>query len=534
MSFGSLLGFAGAVLAALLACGVAIAAKRVAAHWAFAAGMLVLAVESTITAIAADAVLPSEAKFWQDTRLVMVSFLPGVWILFSSIYARGNAAQVLVRRGWSFALALLIPVALALYSRGTLIADVGTTKEGVHVAFLLSGPGFAINVFLLLGGVIVLMNLERTYRAAVGTMRWRIKFMVIGLGVLFAVRTFTCSQVLMFGFDMVLWQAISSGALVLGCLLMTRTLFRTGHFEVNVYPSQAVLHNTFTILLAGVYLFIIGALAEWLPRTAGFTFGILVALVLLTMVLFSDRVRMRTRQFISRHFQRPLYDYRTLWRTFAEATARRVEQTDFCKALAKLLSEVFQALSVSIWLVDESKQKLQLAASTSILQAKEDEVELEATDASELIAVLSTHPEPVDLDASKDAWAAYLRRIQPEGFRKGGNRVGVPIKAGGELLGLITLGDRVSGMQFTTQDFDLLKSVGDQAAASLLNIKLSHQLSQAKQLEAFQAMSAFFVHDLKNTASTLSLMLQNLPIHYNDPKFREDALRGISYRDAHQ
>jgi signal transduction histidine kinase len=47
-------------------------------------------------------------------------------------------------------------------------------------------------------------------------------------------------------------------------------------------------------------------------------------------------------------------------------------------------------------------------------------------------------------------------------------------------------------------------------------------------LEAFQTMSAFFVHDLKNTASTLSLMLQNLPKHFDDPSFRQDALRAIS------
>ena len=46
-------------------------------------------------------------------------------------------------------------------------------------------------------------------------------------------------------------------------------------------------------------------------------------------------------------------------------------------------------------------------------------------------------------------------------------------------------------------------------------------------------MSAFFVHDLKNTASILSLMLQNLPVHYDDPKFREDALRGISKTVTH-
>jgi len=46
-------------------------------------------------------------------------------------------------------------------------------------------------------------------------------------------------------------------------------------------------------------------------------------------------------------------------------------------------------------------------------------------------------------------------------------------------------------------------------------------------------MSTFFVHDLKNTASTLSLMLQNLPVHFSNPAFREDALRGVSRTVAH-
>jgi signal transduction histidine kinase len=41
------------------------------------------------------------------------------------------------------------------------------------------------------------------------------------------------------------------------------------------------------------------------------------------------------------------------------------------------------------------------------------------------------------------------------------------------------------------------------------------------------------VHDLKNTASTLNLMLQNLPVHFDDPAFREDALRGVSKTVAH-
>jgi signal transduction histidine kinase len=46
-------------------------------------------------------------------------------------------------------------------------------------------------------------------------------------------------------------------------------------------------------------------------------------------------------------------------------------------------------------------------------------------------------------------------------------------------------------------------------------------------------MSAFFVHDLKNTASTLSLMLQNLRDHFGNPDFREDALRAVGRSVQH-
>jgi hypothetical protein len=56
--------------------------------------------------------------------------------------------------------------------------------------------------------------------------------------------------------------------------------------------------------------------------------------------------------------------------------------------------------------------------------------------------------------------------------------------------------------------------------------------SQARELEAFWTMSAFFVHDLKNAAASLNLMLKNLPVHFDDPAFREDAARRWQHRPA--
>src|SRR5690606_17912993 len=40
-------------------------------------------------------------------------------------------------------------------------------------------------------------------------------------------------------------------------------------------------------------------------------------------------------------------------------------------------------------------------------------------------------------------------------------------------------------------------------------------------------------HDLKNAASSLSLVLQNLPRHFDDPEFRADVLRGLGKTVSH-
>jgi putative PEP-CTERM system histidine kinase len=90
----------------------------------------------------------------------------------------------------------------------------------------------------------------------------------------------------------------------------------------------------------------------------------------------------------------------------------------------------------------------------------------------------------------------------------------------------------VNRVAMGVQELELLKCVGDQIAAQLLNLQLSNRLIQAKEMEAFQTIAAFFVHDLKNTASSLNLTLQNLPRHFDNPEFRQDALKTIG-RSVH-
>ncbi len=70
--------------------------------------------------------------------------------------------------------------------------------------------------------------------------------------------------------------------------------------------------------------------------------------------------------------------------------------------------------------------------------------------------------------------------------------------------------------------------MADQTAAKLLNLQLLQRVVHAKQMETWQTLSVFFVHDLKNLAAKLSLMVQNLPLYYDNPAFRDDALQVIA------
>jgi len=112
-------------------------------------------------------------------------------------------------------------------------------------------------------------------------------------------------------------------------------------------------------------------------------------------------------------------------------------------------------------------------------------------------------------------------------FPNGGHRWCVPLRTGEQSLGALVLADRVNAAQYTPEELELLRCIADQVTSVLLNLRLANAVTRARELEAFRTMSAFFVHDLKNAAASLNLMLKNLPVHFDDPAFREDALRGV-------
>jgi len=529
----SLLAFAAALFCSALALAAPLYKRRSLAGWCFFAGMGTLALESAFGGMSLLTSHAQEVAYWQSLVLVTKSFLPGFWLAFSLTYSRGNYLEFLAKWRLFLTAAFLLPIGIALGFRSELVQLLPPAYADQGWGLSFGGAGKTVNVLCLIGAVITLNNLEKTFRSTVGTMRWRIKFVVVGLAVIFASRIYSLSQDMLFSAHDLTLIDFENAGLIIGCALMAIAYLRNGFAEIDVYPSHSVLQGTVTVLLAGGYLFVIGLLAQLIALLGGAgsfktqAFLVLLGVVVLAVLLLSERFRQKIQRFVSRHFKRPQHDFRKVWLLFTERMSGVLDRDAVCAAAAKLISETFNVLSVTIWRVDERKERLVCGASTAQI-ARDD-----AGDNRWLSLKSAIPPKdrkislPFNLEQVKEEWAENLKHVSTAHFRTGGSRICLPLSAGDRWLGCAILADRVNGLPYSIEELELLKCIGDQIAASLLNLRLTDELMLAKELEAFQTMSAFFVHDLKNATSTLGLTLQNFPVHFDDPAFRKDALRGI-------
>jgi putative PEP-CTERM system histidine kinase len=107
-------------------------------------------------------------------------------------------------------------------------------------------------------------------------------------------------------------------------------------------------------------------------------------------------------------------------------------------------------------------------------------------------------------------------------------RLCVPIRIGNELIAFMALSRELHGERYGTDDCDLLRAISHHVGVLLSNARLAEERRAAGELEALHRFSAFCLHDLKNLAARLSLVVQNAEGHGHDPSFQESAMRTVA------
>ncbi len=534
MSFETVICFAAALLTAGVALFVLYLDPRVFVHRVLAAALVACAVEAVITGFGLDARTLSAFMRWRLLQIAVGSLLPAIWLIFSFSFGRGNYKEFLYRWKWVLLAAFIIPIVLTSFFSNSLTSGKPLVNESEAVFLRIGWAGYALNLLSLLSAVMILMNLERTLRYSSGRARWQIKFMVFGVGSLFGIRIFVDSQLLLYRFFSLNLDVLKVTVLILADLLIVISLCRARVLRFDFYVSHAAIYNSLSLVLAGLYFVLVGLMARVLYGWKGaavvplLAFYLLAAIVVLSVFFLSDRMRLRRKRFVSRHFRRPLYDYQRVWGDFTQKTAALTQARELCSILTRMVSETLEVPSVSIWRVDEQTDRLNFSGSTGFAEADVNGLKLVGKSGMALARVMRDRDMPVHLAGSTDRQVEELREEHVDVFEEARIRYCVALRAAGRFVGLMTLSNKVKDVALSPEDYDLLKTIADQAAATLLSLGLSERLRQVKELEALQTMSAFFMHDLKNLASKLSLVTQNLPVHFDNAEFRGDALKAIS------
>jgi putative PEP-CTERM system histidine kinase len=535
MRFAALLAFTGALLCSGLGIGVLYKKPHALVPRAFALGMLVLAIRETLLGLGAQATLPVAALRWQQFGWIVTTILPGSWLLFSLSFARSNYLNFLNKWKWIVVGALTLPLVVGAIFGPVILLSPAEVDSTIPPALYLSPAGSALCIFSILIAVVILVHLEASLRASTGTKRWQIKFMILGVSGIFTVYIYTMNQTMLFATVSPIMQTVDSLAVVLANVLCGVSLARHRLGSTYVSLSPTMLASSLTVILVGIYLLVVGVLAKFigvlgshqlLPLEA---FFVLVALLGLAVVLLSDQRHQRFKHFLRRHVYQVRHDYRQGWMTFNERATSVVDVRTLCTVVTKIISETFAVPAVTIWLwQEEGAKKVRLGGSTAFTEDQAYPPELTEQELSALVAYLRECQFPVDLAAAPDAQGQRLWQLCPEGWQRAAIRYVVPLRVGREFLGLMTLYGRWIQEPFTLEDNNFLKVIADQTATSLFNLQLVQRLARAQQMAALQTLSVFFVHDLKNLASNLAMTLQNLPVHYDNPAFRDDLLRLIA------
>lgn len=436
------------------------------------------------------------------------------WIVFLSSLFREIVDERTVRR----LRALLILgglglTALVLVANTAAVTMLGTIPS-VRDKFL------ALLLLQLLG----LFALEQVYRNSRYKERRVLTPLCVVIGVIFSIDIFVYSQAVLFsGIDAVWWSSRGylNAAIVPVILFVVK---RQPAWDQRLFVSRHVVLYTASLLGTGAYVLAMALVGAAIGAVAGSwgaalqTVFFLAAGLALVFTLFSSRLKRQVKVFIAKHFYRNRYDYREEWLKLVR-TLSAGSDLPLSERCVKALADIIGSTSGELWLWDGD--------GTALLGAGAWEAELPSERFPRdhaLVRYLEQTRWIVDTLEYQQEPEKYanLFAAMPELVAK--PAIIIPLFRDKRLEGIVRL-ERPRGLApLGFEDHDILKSAGQQVAVFLAREESQKKLAEIQQFEAFNKLTTFLMHDLKNIIAQQELVVANARRFRDRPEFVDDAI----------
>jgi putative PEP-CTERM system histidine kinase len=374
--------------------------------------------------------------------------------------------------------------------------------------------------------VLGMVLLEQLFRNVAMDSRWNIKPLCLGLAGLFAFDLYLYSQAVLFNVldaDAFSMRGVVH-ALVVPLLLLSTS--RHSDWLSKIQISRKAAFHSATLMMAGTYLVFVSGVGYYV-RYFGGEWGralqlglVFIALVILLVLAMSASVRARMRVFMGKHFFRYRYDYREEWLRFTQTLSAQSSPQQMGQQVARGLADLLDSPGGALWLKTPNDTMFRQSARWNMSASSTPEPQN-----SSLVEFLGSSGWVVNLEEYRSFPRRYGALLLPTWLQQMPQAwLVVPLHVGETLIGFVVLASARAPMDVNWEVNDLLKTAGRQAASFLALMQATEALLEVRKFDAFNRMSAFVVHDLKNVVTQLSLMMKNAERLKDNPEFREDML----------
>ncbi|MEN8178076.1 MAG: XrtA/PEP-CTERM system histidine kinase PrsK [Pseudomonadota bacterium] len=465
----------------------------------------------------------------QETRLTVVTyqfFETGrnfAWFLFLFRLLRGlKKAGGSDSRLLKYAPGLLLTASLMLFLLEVLANSHSLNLPQTRIASLqlLGHLGFSVAGLALI---------EQLFRNTRPEKRWAVKYLYFGIASLFLYDFLLYTDALLFRqVDGELWQARGFVSSILVPLVAIAAA-RNPHWSIMVFVSRRVVFHATALVGTGAYLLVMSGVGYYI-RMYGGSWGkasqmifLFAALIFLVAVLFSGNLRSKLKVFLSKHFFNYKYDYRDEWLRIIQTLSSGEPGPEIRIRVVKAIADLVESGAGALWMRDEVGKYLCSSnwhSSIPNFTIEED---------SSIINFFKHKDWIVDIQELRESPGLYDDLELPGKLADIDVAwLIIPIKQHNDLLGFVVLEKSRAARHINWEDRDLLKTAAQQAGSYLALMQASEALVRANQFEAFNRLSAFVVHDLKNLIAQLELVVKNSERHRNNPEFMDDAIKTVN------
>ncbi len=477
------------------------------------------------TCLWALAVVASGLSTWKPLRVSVVVFEQVrslAWIavlgfvLFVAYRKRIDRAVAGLMAG-SVGLAIAYVLGAALYGAST--GDLG--MMAVRLTFI-------ARIILAVVGLLLVENL---FRNSGSEARWAVKNLCFGAGVLFLFDFYIYAEAALFG--VINAETYASRGIVnsLAVPFLLLAASRARSWPIDLHVSRQMVFRSATLLAAGGYL-IIMSMAGYSLRVLDGAWGTVsqavffsAAVLFLLVILSSGRVQARVKSFINQNFFSYKYDYRREWLQFIAAVSDSSTDLRMPERAIRALANIVESTGGALWTLRDGTFRV-----TASFNVGNDLPALAADDA--FVEALRAVPGVIGVRTGEVDGARASVPL-PQWMREH-NRAWLvlPLLHANGLTGIALLAEPRSAVRLSWEDHELLKTAGRQAASYIAEDEAAQSLAQLRRFEDFNRHFAFVVHDIKNLAGQMSLMVKNAERFGDNPEFQKDMLRTVGHCSA--